>query len=141
MSCCWVDILWHFQIKRHIYIYIHTHTHTHTHKLFDFYCNSTDWLPHDARSGCGDSKNRLQIVLHVFMIYMCVYICTSMYVCKCGYMLYVCVCVCVSMCRCIQHMCVYLCVCVYIYIYKLLNYFYVAPPQGFFRYLTHITCI
>ena len=32
-------------------------------QLFEFYRSSTDWLPHDARSGCGESQNRLLTVL------------------------------------------------------------------------------
>ena len=67
-------------------------------------------------SGCRDSRNRLQIVLHVF-ISVCVYICAYMYVC-----VYVFVCVNVDIC---VHVCVYVyvCICVrvcvriYIYIY------------------------
>ena len=35
-------------------------------QLFKFYGNSTDWLPHDAGSGCGESQNRLLIVLYFF---------------------------------------------------------------------------
>ena len=27
-------------------------------QLFESYCNSTDWLPHDAGSRCGKSRNR-----------------------------------------------------------------------------------
>ena len=35
-------------------------------QLFEFYRNSTDWLPHDAGSGCGESRNRLITVLYLF---------------------------------------------------------------------------
>ena len=35
-------------------------------QLFDFYRNSADWLPHDAGSGCGESRNRLQTVVYLF---------------------------------------------------------------------------
>ena len=48
-------------------------------------------ISHFVGPGCGDSQNRLQIVLHVFIclyIYMCLYVCA----CKCGYMLYMYVC-------------------------------------------------
>ena len=34
--------------------------------LFEFYCNSTDSLPHDAGSGCGESRSRLLTVLYPF---------------------------------------------------------------------------
>ena len=36
-------------------------------QLFEFYRNSTDWLPHDAGSGCGESRNRLITVLYSFL--------------------------------------------------------------------------
>ena len=89
-------------------------------QLFDFYCNSTDWLLRDARSGCGDSRNRLQIVLHVFIIYVCIYMCLYVCVCKCRYMLYlyvyVCLCMYIYMCVCVC-VYIYMCVCVHVFMY------------------------
>ena len=35
-------------------------------QLFEFYCNPTDLLPHDAESGCGESRNRLITILYPF---------------------------------------------------------------------------
>ena len=35
-------------------------------QLFQFYRNSTDWLSHDAGSGCGRSRNKLLTVLYLF---------------------------------------------------------------------------
>ena len=35
-------------------------------QFFKFYRNSTDWLPHDVGSGCGESRNRLLTVLYRF---------------------------------------------------------------------------
>ena len=35
-------------------------------QFFEFYRNSTDWLPHYAGSECGESRNRLQTVLYPF---------------------------------------------------------------------------
>ena len=87
-------------------------------QLFDFYRNSTDWLPRDARSGCGDSRNRLQIVLHVF-ICVCIYICLYVCACKCGCMLYVCVQVYVC-CICVY---IYVYVCMYIYVHAYIYYY------------------
>ena len=37
-------------------------------QFFEFYRNSTDWLPHDAESGCGESRNRLITVLYLFFL-------------------------------------------------------------------------
>ena len=37
-------------------------------KLFDFYCDSADWLQQDAGSGCGKSWNRLPTVLYIFCL-------------------------------------------------------------------------
>ena len=91
-------------------------------QLFDFYCNSIDWLPRDARSGCVDSRNRLQVVLRVFM-YVCVDICAS-------------ICMCMQVWICYMYVCMCICVCVCIYILLLFNLtiklLYVAPLQGFF---------
>ena len=86
--------------------------------VFDFYCDSTDWLPCDARSVCGDSWNRLQIVLHVF-ICVCIYKCAYMYVP-------------VSVDMCYMYVCMCMCICVCVY----LSYFYVASSQGFFQYVS-----
>ena len=122
MSRHWVDILWHFLIKRHkIIIYIY---YIYINHLFEFYCNSTDWLPHDMRSGCGDSWNRLQIVLHVLIcVFMCLY--TYVHVSVDIRYMYICFCVsvCIYMCVCVYvymyiyvHMYIYMCVCIYTYI-------------------------
>ena len=35
-------------------------------QLFEFCCNSTDWLPHDAGSECEEFRNRLLTVLYSF---------------------------------------------------------------------------
>ena len=35
-------------------------------QAFEFYCNSADWLPHDARSGREESRKRLLTVLYPF---------------------------------------------------------------------------
>ena len=40
--------------------------------LFEFYHTSTDWLPHDLGSGCGESQNRLLTVLQPF--FFCLFI-------------------------------------------------------------------
>ena len=42
-------------------------------QLFEFYRSSTDWLSHDAGSGCGESWNRLLTVLYLFFFF--VYLC------------------------------------------------------------------
>ena len=39
-------------------------------QLFEFYQNSTDWLPHDAGSGCGESQKRLVTVLYPFFSFV-----------------------------------------------------------------------
>ena len=53
-------------------------------KLADFYWDSTNWLPRDAGSGCWESRNRLQTVLHmcicVCLCNMCVFVCVWFYV-------------------------------------------------------------
>ena len=93
-------------------------------QIFDFYWDSTDWLPCDEGSGCGESWNSLQTAFH-----MC--ICVCLYVC--GYM-YVCMCMCMCMCMCI-YICVY--VCIYVYVCVLHIYMlYVAPSQVFFEYVS-----
>ena len=35
-------------------------------QLFEFYRNSTYWLPHDAGSGCWEFQNRLLTALYPF---------------------------------------------------------------------------
>ena len=35
-------------------------------QLFEFYCNFTNWLPQDARPGCGEYQNKLLTALHPF---------------------------------------------------------------------------
>ena len=100
--------------------------------LFYFYRDLTDWLPHDATSGCGDSQNRLQIVLHVFIYvcwYMRIYVSVCLYVCACKWIyvyMFVCICMFVFvymfMCVCIyMYMYLYVCIykCIYIYMYIL----------------------
>ena len=41
-------------------------------QVFDFDRNSTDCLPHDARSGCGESQNRLRTVLYLLFFFLLV---------------------------------------------------------------------
>ena len=38
-------------------------------QLFEFYRNSSDWLPHNAGSECGESRNRLLTVLYPFFFF------------------------------------------------------------------------
>ena len=35
-------------------------------QLFEFYYNFTNWLPHDTRSGCGESQNKVLTALYPF---------------------------------------------------------------------------
>ena len=41
-------------------------------QVFDFDRNSTDCLPHDAKSGCGESQNRLRTVLYLLFFFLLV---------------------------------------------------------------------
>ena len=55
-------------------------------QLFEFYQNSSDWLPHDAGSGCRLSRSRLLTVLYLFFFYLLVlyfYIASSQVFFKC----------------------------------------------------------
>ena len=42
-------------------------------QLFEFYRNSTQWFPHDARFACGESWNKLLTDLYQFFCLLALY--------------------------------------------------------------------
>ena len=134
MSRHWVDILWHFLIKRHkIIIYIY---YIYIYKPLIWILLQFNWLVATWYEiwMWGFLK---QITNSFTCVYMCVYVPLYICACKCGYTLYVymflCVCMYIYVCMCI---CIYVYICAYVYIYMCVYIYIYYHYYYYYYYLT-----